>query len=131
MNPQPIIELTYSELQVLLEIEIDPKGVHPSKFLMNEAELTGLLEKGLIQKIGVVSSDEKQEAERAISKIIPQLQMAITNKNWTLVTSLVADAKQNDWIIQNQSYAYQTTLLGYQVVNKVDSATVRTAIDVS
>src|ERR1700733_8879664 len=122
MNPQPIIELTYSELQVLLEIEIDPKGVHPSKFLMNEAELTGLLEKGLIQKIGVVSSDEKQEAERAISKIIPQLQMAITNKNWTLVTSLVADAKQNDWIIQNQSYAYQTTLLGYQVVNKVDSA---------
>lgn len=127
MGPfDPAPEITYSELQTILEIGSAPNGaVLTSKYVMSEPQMKDLMDKGLIQVVNSLPTPQRSNNDHTISTAVQRALSEIDAKDYyAAIGSLEAAAKAND---RNNADAlvYTLTDLGNSVREKLASVKIK------
>ena len=119
-------EITYNELQMILQIGSAPSGQVPiSTFIMSEPEINSLVQKGLVQIGSTLPTPQREYHENLITMALRRAQGMIESRDFYGASGALESAAKAQDRINSEAAVYTLTDLGNSVREKLSSAKIK------
>ena len=123
--PTEVPEITYQELQMLIDIGASINGAPTSKFVMTEQLVNDLIKKGLVELTNNLSSTERTFAENTVKNTVKSALIEVASGEYqNAINSLQAAMKAQERI-DNIQWVYVLTTTGKTVMDKLSTAKIK------